>query len=208
MLMAGKPLIPIPKLISTYGRVGRLTASTSRVLWATSPAAWVSNMKRRYSSQVTSCACIQKASILTLCCGCSSFCLWGSEGGDPISNSPSGTGTMSNETVVPGMTVVAAGRPFARTLARGPGCARKCAVRWRAPRPLRRRPWRFARRAPDAVRSAASAAAQVRAMPLDQLGDARLGQGRKRQAAVPFEVIGEQLLLRVQAWSQVTCWPV
>src|ERR1700737_3958469 len=59
-------------------------------------------MKRRYSSQVTSCACIQNGSIRTVCTGPSSFL----PPAVPIANSPPGIGTMSYVTDVSGIVTL------------------------------------------------------------------------------------------------------
>ena len=80
--------MPIPKLISMYGRVGRLTASAP----SSRP-----NMNRRYSSQVTSYFPIQNALICTGCGGDSFFA------GVPITKLPARIGTISKVILVPGM---------------------------------------------------------------------------------------------------------
>src|SRR5262245_46167109 len=54
-----------------------------------------------YSSQVTSHFPIQKGAIVILCCGDSSSPRPSSLSGLPMTNSPPGIGTMSNETSVP-----------------------------------------------------------------------------------------------------------
>ena len=110
--MAGKPSLPMPKLISTYGLEGCVTASASL-----SPAASVGMVARvrrsssgymnsSYSFQVTSHRPIQKGEILTLCCGPSSGLRPGSLSGLPITNSPPGIGTMAKLTCVPGIVLV------------------------------------------------------------------------------------------------------
>ena len=97
----------MPKVMSVYGLVGRVTASASL---SSSVAAtfltsrrWMSrlNMKISYSSQVTSHLPIQNGAISTSCCGPSSSPRPASPSGLPIRNLPPGIGTMSNVTSVP-----------------------------------------------------------------------------------------------------------
>src|SRR5213078_577097 len=104
MLIAGKPPLPMPKLISTYGLVGREVASAPE---AASLAVLCSeNMNNSYSSQVTSHSCIQNGSSFTLCCGPSSGLRPGSESGLPMVNSPLLIGTIAYLAVVPGTVFV------------------------------------------------------------------------------------------------------
>ena len=86
-----------------WGAVGRLKASTLASGRAAS-LAWSAKMNIKYASQVTSWACIQKASNLTVWGGCSSGFAPGSA--EPRTNSPAGTAAMVNVTVEFGLVTL------------------------------------------------------------------------------------------------------
>src|SRR3954462_11210477 len=104
--------MPITKLISPYGLVGRLTAS--EIVRTEGSVARVDlnlrsssgNMNNSNSLQVTSHLPIQKGEIFTLCAGPSSGLRPASASGLPIMNSPAGIGIIPKETDVPGTVLV------------------------------------------------------------------------------------------------------
>src|SRR2546421_11192388 len=102
----------MPKLISTYGLVGRDTASETL---STYGSVAIVSLNLRSSSgymnssnsfQVTSHWPIQNAEMFTLCWGPSSGLRPGSLSGLPMVNSPAGMGTMAYLTGAPGMVLV------------------------------------------------------------------------------------------------------
>src|SRR3989442_3207189 len=102
----------MPKLISTYGLVGRDTASEtlstcgSVLIVSLNLRSSSGNMKSSNSFQVTSHWPIQNGEIFTLCCGLSSGLRPGSGSGLPMVNSPEGIGTMAYLTGAPGIVLV------------------------------------------------------------------------------------------------------
>src|SRR6266568_7538055 len=102
----------MPKLISTYGLVGRVTASETLSTYGSEGvddlnfSSSSGNMKSSNSFQVTSHWPIQNGEIFTLCCGLSSDLRPGSLSGLPMENSPPRIGAMANLTSVPGMVFV------------------------------------------------------------------------------------------------------
>src|SRR4051812_23268931 len=102
----------MPKLISTYGFEGCVTASAN--LSPEGSVGTVARIRRSssgymnnsYSFQVTSHSCIQNGDTFTLCCGPSSGLRPVSPDGLPMTNSPPGIGTMAYVTCVPGMLLV------------------------------------------------------------------------------------------------------
>src|SRR2546428_2035552 len=101
MLIAGQPSLPMPKLISTYGLVGRVTASETESTYGSvgivalnfrSSSGYI---KHSNSFHVTSHLPIQNGEMRTGCGGPSVGFRPGSVSGLPITNSPPGIGTMA-----------------------------------------------------------------------------------------------------------------
>ena len=220
MLIAGKPLLPRPKLISRTARSDGSARRPARP-GASRSFAWSANMNIRYASHVTSCVCIQNGIephlVLRLLVGP------GIRTGGSHQELAGGHGhhAVVDRRVRDGDLVGQRRRPGG-LLRAVPRCARGSARR--RPFPSRRRGLRSRPGGRRGVRSPPRREGhgedcretQRHSLRVDHLrGDARSPwNGRAARARAPracaFQStgFGTRLTFEFSACSQVTCWPV